>query len=91
MAADRSAECTALIVSMFNAKQVIVSTPSDTITADTVDMATPALGQFTVLKQVVVNDADGNVLVDGATWSGTVLTFGTLTTGAHHILVTGTT
>lgn len=89
--ADRSSECSVLIVSMFNAKQVILTAPSDLATADTIDMATVDLGQYRTLLQAIVNDADGNVLVDGATWSGTTITLGTITTGTHQILVTGTT
>jgi len=49
------------------------------------------LGGFRTIKQLVVTDADGNLLADGGTFSGTVITFGTLTTGVHQVSVIGTT
>ena len=88
--ADRTSTSTVLIVSMFNAKQIIVSTPSATATGDTIDVGNVDLGGLRTIKHLVVCDADGDVIAAGGTFSGTVITFGTLTTGVHQVLVTGT-
>ena len=88
---DVSSTSTGLIVSMFNAKHMIISCPSGTATGDTIDMSNAHLGGLRTIKQLVVTDVDGNLLVDGGTFSGTVITFGTLTTGVHQVGVIGTT
>jgi len=88
---DVSSTSTGLIVSMFNAKHMIISTPSGTATGDTIDVSNAHLGGLRGIKQIVVTDADGDLIAAGGTFSGTVITFGTLITGVHQVGVIGTT
>lgn len=73
---------------ILNKKMVLIKTAS-MATSDTIDVAAAALGNFASIDFVIGLADDGTAGDMVFTWSGTVITAGTLTTGIHHLIVVG--
>lgn len=88
--ADITATSTAtMALPVPNKKAMIVKTPSGNATSDTLEMGNAAMGGFATIDMVICFADDGTGGYMAVTWSGTTLTFGTITTGIHHLLVIG--
>lgn len=70
-------------VPQLNATVLMITTAATAATGDEIDVA----GYMKTIKNVYVADSTG--VVKTATFSGTVITLGTITTGVHHLLVFG--
>lgn len=74
---------------VLNKKAMIIKTPATAATSDTIDVSLQALGAFKTIDWVGLLADDGTGGFLAATWSGTVITLPTITTGIHHLLVIG--
>ena len=72
-----------------NKKAMIVILPAATATGDEVDVSAAALGGFKTVDMAILFQDDGTAGIMICVIAGTVITFGTLTTGIHHMLVIG--
>lgn len=72
-----------------NKKAMIVIVPAATATGDEIDVSAPALGGFKTVDMAIMFQDDGTGGYMVVVIAGTVLTFGTLTTGIHHLLIIG--
>ncbi|MCX6822074.1 MAG: hypothetical protein NTW30_04840 [Candidatus Aenigmarchaeota archaeon] len=91
MANDLTATCTFKYNVVGDLKIITVITPS-AATSDYIDLhIDDASSKITKIFTVHIQEDDGTNDVRYATWSQTtgVITFGTLTTGIHHITIVG--
>lgn len=81
---DITSSCTMVRgIPQLNATALVIETPATAATGDEIDVA----AYMKTVQIVYCADASGAVKV--ATFSGTVITLGTITTGVHFLLVMG--
>lgn len=69
------------------AKSVVLRTDANAATGYTIDASAAANGGFYKIYRVYVCDDTG--VVKTATWSGTTITLGTISTGIHTVEILG--
>ena len=81
---DITADCTIIQAGpTLEAKVLVIQCPASTATGDEIDVA----DHMTTILVPYICDATG--VVKTATFSGTVISLGTVTTGVHAVLVFG--
>ena len=73
-------------IPQLHVKELVIVTPSTFATSDTIDVSTSNPKLKTILSLYI---CDGTGVVKTATFSGTTITAGTITTGVHTIRVLG--
>ena len=84
---DITADCTQIeAVPQMNLKIVTIVTPATAATTDEIDMSKWGISK---IYNVILQADGGTGGPLDATWSGSVITLPTITTGIHHLTVVG--